>query len=308
MDQVDGVAATFDQFIRSVRTGTEGLPEWTLPEGWVEDPAGRAPQFGREATIRIGENEEQLELTVSKLSMPKERIEGWTLRNVNRWREQMALPPIAQSELDEHTQKLELAEQSASKFDLRGTFAGPPMAGKLAGRKRPDSSTAAKSAASSSPILEDPHKIASSGTSGPLPFEVTVPASWKPGRAGGFRAAAYTIVDNDGRLAAEVTVTPLGPNAGDLKANVDRWRDEVKLAASKPDELVSEVQSIEIDGQKADYVHLVGPDDARPREATLGVILRRTDRVWFFKLRGPVNVVATEKERFEEFVKSVKFK
>ena len=75
-----------------------------------------------------------------------------------------------------------------------------------------------------------------------------------------------------------------------------------------PKSLKRDSKSIEIDGQKADYVHLVGPDDAPPREATLGVILRRPDRVWFFKLRGQAEVVASEKERFEEFVKSVKFK
>jgi hypothetical protein len=137
---------------------------------------------------------------------------------------------------------------------------------------------------------------------------MTAPESWKPGRVGGIRAAAFSIEGEDGKQVAEMTVTPLGPTAGDLKANVDRWRQEVNLAASKPEEIAGETRSIEIDGQKADYVHLVGPETARPREATLGVILRRPDRVWFFKLRGPVEVVANEKERFEEFVKSVKFK
>jgi hypothetical protein len=120
--------------------------------------------------------------------------------------------------------------------------------------------------------------------------------------------AAYTIEADDGAKPAEVTVIPLAPGAGDLKANVDRWRSEIGLAATTPDELEGETKAIEIEGQKADYVHLVSPESAQPREATLGVIFRKPDRVWFFKLRGPVDLVAQEKDRFETFVKSVKFK
>ena len=89
---------------------------------------------------------------------------------------------------------------------------------------------------------------------------------------------------------------------------MDRWRDELKLPESDPEELKRETKSLVIDGERADYVHLVGPEDASPREATLGVILRRADLVWYFKMRGRPEIVEREKERFEAFVKSVKFK
>jgi hypothetical protein len=122
-----------------------------------------------------------------------------------------------------------------------------------------------------------------------------------------FRVAAYIIADESGRQVAEVLVTPLGPAAGELRGNVDRWRNEIKLPPATAEELADGTKSIEVDGQKADYVYLVGPESASPREATLGVILRRPDRVWFFKLRGQAEIVAKEKQRFEDFVSSVKF-
>jgi hypothetical protein len=124
---VDAVASTFDQFVGSVRTSKEGRPTWTLPEGWVEDKSGRASGFGREATIRIGEGTSQLELAVSKLPMQADKFNSWLLVNVNRWREQMKLPPIALTELDEQA-KPRPGEPRSFIVDLQGTFSGAPMA------------------------------------------------------------------------------------------------------------------------------------------------------------------------------------
>jgi len=299
IDAVEMAVAKFDQFVASVRTGKEGRPDWTLPEGWTEDTAAQAPRMGR-ATIRIGEGKSRLELAVSRLPMPDDRRESWVLANVNRWRSQMDLPPIARSELAETTQQIKAGEQTATKIDLQGVFTGGPMAGMFDASKAPTRETAA-------PLAADAGKT-KTGSPTRLPFDVQVPAEWKPGRtSGGVRLAAYNIEEN-GVLAAEVTVTPLPVHSGDLAANVDRWRGELKLPPSKPDELKNETKSLVIDGEAADYVHLVGPEDASPREATLGVILRRPDRVWFFKLRGKPEIVEREKQRFEEFVKSVKFK
>jgi hypothetical protein len=303
-DEVEAVANTFDQFIASVRTGKDDRPEWQLPEGWVEDPAGRAPQFGREAMIRIAQGESRLDLAVSKLPMPVVRQESWLLRNLNRWRGQMNLPAVSYAELGESTEEIRAGDQKAIKVDLRGVFSGGPMAGKLA---RASANTNA--AAAPQPVQQAASPVEGAGASVATPFEAKVPEGWTPGRtSGGFRVAAYNILDDEGKVAAEMTVTPLGPAAGDLKANVDRWRQEIKLPPTTPAELDTSTKTLEIDGRKADYVHLVGPEGATPREATLGVILRRPDRVWFFKLRGKPEIVEREKSRFEEYLKSVKFK
>jgi hypothetical protein len=301
IDSVEAAVEKFDQFVASVRTGKEGRPDWTLPEGWTEDAAARAPRMGREATIRIGEGQSRLELAVSKLPMPEDRRESWVLQNINRWRSQMDLPAISHSELAETTQKIKAGEQTATKADLLGVFSGGPMAGMF------DASLAA-ARETAAPLAADAGKTKEAGPPVTLPFEVQVPPEWKPGQtSGGIRVAAYNI-EEGGKRAAEVTVTPLAVQSGDLTANVDRWRGELKLPKSDPEGLKRDTKSLVIDGERADYVHLVGPEDASPREATLGVILRRPDRVWYFKMRGAPEIVEREKQRFEEFVKSVKFK
>jgi hypothetical protein len=307
VEQVDDVADAFDQFVATIRVDGEGLPKWTLPDGWTEDSTAGAPEFGREATIRIGQGSSQLELAVSKLPMPKERRESWLLGNINRWRGQLQLPPIARSELEEFTDEIKAGDETAIKVDFRGAYSGPPMAGMFGGKNPHGQRNSASTEASSRKAAKSD---ASSAASAPraMPFEADVPSVWKPGRMNEFRVAAYYVGGGDGGAPAEMTVTPLGPAAGDLKANVDRWRGEIKLPSTTSGELEELTKTIEIDGQKADYVHLIGPENASPREATLGVILRRPDRVWFFKLRGPVDVVEREKQRFEEYVKSVKFK
>jgi hypothetical protein len=316
-DQVSAAAASFDKFVASIRTEKEGLPEWTLPEGWKDDPTGKAPRFGREASIRIGQGSSQLELAVSRLPMPKEGRESWLLGNINRWRGQLELPAIARSELQEFTDEIKAGDQTAIKVDFRGKYAGPPAAKMFAGdgihgrpetsaTKTPSDSASAQAAAAQAAAAQAAAATASARR--PLPFDADVPSDWKPGRMNEFRVAAYYVGGGEGAAPAEVIVTPLGPAAGDLKANVDRWRGEIKLPPITTGELAELTKKIEVDGQQADYVHLIGPAGGSSREATLGVILRRPDRVWFFKLRGPVDVVEREKEQFETFVKSVKFK
>jgi hypothetical protein len=304
--QVEPLAAAFDQFVASVRTGKGDRPQWMLPEGWTEEVAARSREFGLEALIRIGQGESQLELTVSKLAMPAEGRESWMLGNINRWRDQLKLPAIGRSELDEFTDEIKAGDQTVIKVDFRGTSAGSAMSRGLAAAKAAHESAGVvtSGAGSVSPSADSGKGEVPSRIARPLPFDAEVPAAWKPGQLKQFRVAAYEIEGDNGSKAAEMTVTPLPPRAGDLRMNVDRWRGEFKL----PEQVEEQTKAIEIDGQKADYVSLIGPDDTSPREATLGVILARPDAVWFFKLWGQADVVEREKQRFEEYVKSVRFK
>jgi hypothetical protein len=307
VEQVNAAAAAFDQFIASVRIGDEDLPKWELPEGWTAAPA-QGSEFGRAATIRIGDGRPPLELAVSKLPMPENRRESWLLGNINRWRDQLQLAPIGRSELQEYTDEIKAGEETAFKVDLLGAFSGSARAPMLAGNS-PHANLPAAALQSNPPPADRPADRGNGRAArDSIPFEAEVPGDWKPGRMNEFRVASYNVGGDETGSPAELTVTPLGPAAGDLKANVDRWRGEIKLRPTSGGELEELVKSIEVDGTAADYVELVGPEQASPREATLGVILRRSDRVWFFKLRGPAETVERHKEQFEAYVKSVKFK
>lgn len=72
-------------------TAAEGGLRWTLPAGWKEAPGGGPMRY---ATITAPVSG-KLEVTVIRLPGPA----GGELPNVNRWRNQLGLPPIGEAEL-----------------------------------------------------------------------------------------------------------------------------------------------------------------------------------------------------------------
>src|SRR5688572_3030443 len=68
------------------RWSREGI-SWELPEGWKLDDKPAPMRF---ATILIPAEPKPLQLTVSKFPGDV----GGTLANINRWRGQIALPPV----------------------------------------------------------------------------------------------------------------------------------------------------------------------------------------------------------------------
>ncbi len=108
-------ADAFRSLLRSVRFVDE-KPQWTLPEGWRQK-AGSGMRF---ATLQFGSAEPPLELTVIPLGVPPGEPSAYILSNVNRWRQQLQLPPIAAGELDKQTEKIELDGTTATAVDLRG--------------------------------------------------------------------------------------------------------------------------------------------------------------------------------------------
>lgn len=84
---------------------------WALPPGWVEKPA---TQF-REANFAFGPSGEG-ECYLS-------RSQGSELENINRWRQQLAQPPITESELAALPRKT-IFGVPAVFIDLTGTYTG----------------------------------------------------------------------------------------------------------------------------------------------------------------------------------------
>lgn len=93
IDDVQALDGALRKFLISVDLRT-GEPAWTLPDGWQQKPGN---EF-RFATLVVPAGEKPLELAVSKLG----RNGPWNdqlLVNVNRWYEQMSLPPLASDQL-----------------------------------------------------------------------------------------------------------------------------------------------------------------------------------------------------------------
>ena len=131
------------------------------------------------------------------------------------------------------------------------------------------------------------------------------PQGWTPGSTGGMRKLAFAV--QDGERKVEITAIDLAASAGGLLPNVNRWRGQIQLSEITQEELDKAVKPIPVAGAEGQYVELVGPEDADPRQAILGVVAMLGERAWFFKLSGDADLALREKERFEEFVKSVRF-
>jgi hypothetical protein len=91
------------------------------------------------------------------------------------------------------------------------------------------------------------------------------PDGWVKEPAGDQRYAAYLIGPKD--TAAELTVVPLGDQAGSLLDNVNRWRDQLGLRAINEEALDDDVRKEQIGDQKVTRVELTAAGRLRKTPA-----------------------------------------
>jgi hypothetical protein len=120
--RIGGQADAFRSLMKSVHFA-EGKPQWTLPAGWRQ----KGESGMRFATLEFGPADNPRELTVIPLPIPPGDPLPYVLSNVNRWRQQMNLDPLAAAELDQQTEKIELDGATAVAVNLRGNAAPPGM-------------------------------------------------------------------------------------------------------------------------------------------------------------------------------------
>ena len=115
IETVDPLAADFDTFVKSIRPDDK-KPTWTAPPKWTE----AAARPTRLATYQNGAVE-------MYLSGP---FGGSLLDNVNRWRKEVGLRALKESELKDAVAEVKLGEKTAYTVDLRGPTWSGGMAGK----------------------------------------------------------------------------------------------------------------------------------------------------------------------------------
>lgn len=313
--------AEFEAFLKSVRlpgaAGTPGAdstgtkPAWTLPEGWKEATSATGE---RVATIEIPGKDKPFELTVTRLPFPQRSAEQYTQQNINRWRTQLRLGPMMPGDWDKETRQLAGATgNKLTVVNFVGTLPPPGqrpggmgmggmgMAG-LGGASGPDGGEDADDSPRSRP--PGGGRAPPAGDPADLPFTFTAPGEWQSAPVGPFAKLTYRIAD--GSDTGEITVSSLSAAANDLLANVNRWRGQVQLPPLMPAELTSQVRVLQLGAAEGSYVDLDGAGTSG--QSILGAIAVHGDLAWFFKFKGPAPLVARERERFETFMKSVRFK
>lgn len=278
----------FGAFIRSLRfsAGPDSKPSWDLPAGWEQQPG----EGLRYATLRVGNHEPPLELTVIPLPRTSTETKKYILDNVNRWRNQVGLGPIAASDLSAQTQTLTVDGRPVTTVLLVGPGAAASEGGLASGSAKAADAPSGASTGS---------RAGSVSGEGPLTYEA--PAHWQPAPPSPFSVLAFRVAE--GGRTLEITVSTAG---GDLLANVNRWRGQVGLAPWTAPELAAAVKKIRTLGTEGDYVQLVGPSSQGGGQTILGVVARAAGQTWFVKLRGDSTLAEREKPQFEAFVNSLK--
>jgi hypothetical protein len=96
------------------RPRVSGEPQWDVPNGWKEGPAG---QFLTAKFIIQGEGNARAEVNVSNSAGDG----GGLAANVNRWRQQIGLDPLSPDEIVKSSKTMEVTKGIASVVEMRGT-------------------------------------------------------------------------------------------------------------------------------------------------------------------------------------------
>lgn len=145
------------------------------------------------------------------------------------------------------------------------------------------------------------------GGEGQTELQWQVPQDWRP--ADSRSAIVYaTFLAGPDAGPARVTVTPLRGDGGGLPANVNMWRHQVGLPAVED---VSEqpMSTITVDGIDATLIELSGtPAGADEPMGLIMVVLSEptADRTWFFRMAGPAQSVAAQREAFQSLLQSTR--
>jgi hypothetical protein len=117
-------------------------------------------------------------------------------------------------------------------------------------------------------------------------------------------------ISGENGTAADLSIVSLSGGAGGVLANVNRWRDQLNLESITEAQLSKISMQLDVLGRNALLVDFssdepVGGEKRRTR--ILAAILPHDSSTWFFKMTGDETLVGAQKERFVQFVKTVRF-
>ncbi len=298
---------------------------WTVPKGWRQLPGERAM---RVATFEATSGANTVEVAVS--AFPGRA--GGLLSNMNRWRGQLNLDPIAQDDVSEHLTPFSKGNLRGFVLDMIGRGGGNNNAPKrMIGAIIEDGvSMTWFVKAMDEPSKLDDHKAsivgfaqsfrlaggansASGGAgAGQGPSEGSaghnhsdhagwqIPAHWKPdSNPSTILMAAYDAKNAAGEV--RITVTALKGDGGGVLPNINRWRNQLGLA---PVARIDDQPTQRIGGQAMVVDLLAADDGSGARQRMVVATLPRQGNTLFIKMAGINEAVEKEKQAFEQLVLS----
>jgi len=143
---------------------------------------------------------------------------------------------------------------------------------------------------------------ATPATQAPARWET--PAGWKSQPATGMRLASF-LVSGFGGATADISIITFPGTGGDDLANINRWRNQLQLAPISAGALAGELQTLDAAAGRFVVADMTGAAaGTKPATRILGAWLRDPERVWFFKIMGPADLVGAQRDAFGAFLKS----
>jgi hypothetical protein len=132
---------------------------------------------------------------------------------------------------------------------------------------------------------------------------VKVPPNWEPQRLTEMRQASFLVHGANG-ATADVSFVKLGPAAGNVLDNVNRWLGQLGQPPLTPDKLTTTIQKLATPHGEADVVDLSGkPENGDiSKDGRILAAIASDDGTSFYKMRGNPDVVGAEKDNFLKWV------
>ena len=322
-----GMAGAGDMANATVATAEGPSLVWTAPAHWRTKTGSTM----RKGSYAIGpESGPAADLAIT--AFPGNV--GGDLANVNRWRAQLQLPPIAGAEL---AGVLIPTEANGLKILVTDILGGPadnpqrmlgaivPFNGatwffKLVGPdalvaaekpaylamlqtvKANAAAPAAPAAATMPPVAADMANTAVRTAGGP-DLKWSAPAHWQSLPASGMRKGTFRASGADGAMA-ELAITAFPGDVGGELANVNRWRGQLQLPPITDAELPATITRLTANGLKIAVVEFTGGTAAAPQRL-LGASVPVDGATWFFKFTGPPALIEQEKSAFLAFLQTL---
>jgi hypothetical protein len=171
-----------------------------------------------------------------------------------------------------------------------------------------DNSPPAQPALSAMPGNASPDMAPPPAAAMSLPrLQYQLPEGWQEKPPAAMRVASFTALGTNGQ-SADVSVIPLPIVGRDLDL-VNMWRSQVQLPATSDPDAVNQAEAVAIGADQGRLFNFVSgqPMIGTDRQRILVAMLTRGDMSWFFKITGADAFVASQKENFLQFLKSVLF-
>ena len=130
----------------------------------------------------------------------------------------------------------------------------------------------------------------------------TIPPNWEPQPLSQMRQASF-LVHGDNGAVADISFVTLGPAAGNILDNVNRWLGQLAQPPITEEKLKSLIQPLPTARGEVAVVDLSGqPENGDPAKdgRIIGAIAADGTGTAFYKMRGNATLVGTEKAKFSK--------